>query len=357
MTRPGEEPPRNEPTRDDPARRIKGFPVPDGPFYPADATIDELLRYGLPPRPDAGTQPQLRRAWDRVFAQPLVLKPFTFDRGLFERVTYLIKPRIPNTAARLQSRTESSSNWSGAYITANRGRRFGQVWGTFNIPDNLKIPPPPLQGDPGKDHRAACWIGLDGQRRYFNSSLPQIGVTSILETGGGRRAEAWVQWYARGEQAVHQVTLPLAVSPGQTVACVLRVTAPQEVVCSITNLSSGAATMSVTFTPPLAALPGGGFAYPDVSGATAEWIVERSRAVNNPHLDNFPDYGQVRFDDCLAVEGDTPSSPPVGGLTMTLKGARAIRMFDVLQGPARAQYISMPRKVEATTLRMRYGGF
>ncbi len=352
MTRPGENPPR-----EDPASRFTGFPVPDGPFNPAEATAEALQRFGLPPRPDPRLQPQLRLAWDRVFGQPLLLQPFVFDRVLNEQARYTIQPRLLKAPAPATSRIEASSNWSSAYITANRGRRFGQVWGTFTIPDNLKVPPAPLQGDPGKDYRAACWIGLDGQRRYFDASLPQIGATSILEPGGTRRAEAWVQWYAREEQTLQLVTLPLAVSPGQMVACVLTVTGPQEVVCSMTNLSSGAKTMPVKFNPPFAALPDGGFARPTVSGATAEWVVERSRDVNTSRLDNFPDYGQVSFHNCLAVEGDTPSGPPASGLPMTLKGARAIRMFDMLQGPARTQYISMPRKVEATTLRMRYGGF
>jgi hypothetical protein len=49
-------------------RRVRGFPVPpDGKFDPSKASREELLYYGLPPRPDRTRQPQAYAAWHTGF--------------------------------------------------------------------------------------------------------------------------------------------------------------------------------------------------------------------------------------------------------------------------------------------------
>ena len=347
-----------DPAAESAAQRVTAFPVPAENFDPTQAAPEELVRFGLPPRPDADAQPRLREAWDRAFGQPVMLLPFMIERGLQDLVRHRIQPKL---AARPAARTrfEASSNWSGAYVSASGGRGFVQVWGMWTVPDGLKVPPPPFQGDPAKDYKVAAWIGLDGQRRYFDSSLPQVGVTSILQPDGTRRAEAWVQWWARDEMNIQIVVLPIPVQPGQTVACVLTVLGPQEVACVVVNLSAMPVTVqAVSIIPPMAKAAGGGPARPSVTGATAEWVIERPRDVDLPRFENFPDYGQTRFDLCLAVEGGSPDFASVlDGQAVGLTGARDIRMFEMLDGPARTQYISMPRKVNSGTLRVRYGGF
>ena len=45
------------------------------------------------------------------------------------------------------------------------------------------------------------------------------------------------------------------------------------------------------------------------------------------------------------------------GLPQRLQGARRIRMFDVLQRPARTAFISMPRELDIASVHVRYGGF
>ena len=45
------------------------------------------------------------------------------------------------------------------------------------------------------------------------------------------------------------------------------------------------------------------------------------------------------------------------GLTQELRGARRIRMFDLLVNPARTEFISMPRKQSDTAIRVKYGSF
>jgi hypothetical protein len=350
--------PGQKPPADDLAGRVTAYPAPKENFNPSQAAPEELVSFGLPLRPGAG-QPLLREAWDRAFGQPIVLLPFKIERGLQELVRHRLQPRRLDARTRARTRFEASSNWSGAYVSPSDGQRFVQVWGMWTVPDGLKPPPPPFSGDTDKDYKVSCWVGLDGQRRYFDASLPQVGTTSILQPDGTRRAEAWVQWWARDELGLQLVVLPMAVQPGQPVLCVLTVLGPQEVACVVVNLGADPITaQAVSIIPPLAALPGGGSARPSISGATAEWVVERPRDVDLPRFENFPDYGQARFDLCMAVQGDAPDFASVlKGQAVGLQGARDIRMFEMLTGPARTQYISMPRKVNDHTLRVRYGGF
>ena len=73
-------------------------------------------------------------------------------------------------------RRESSLNWSGAYVTPRNGRQFTEVHGRWEVP--AVAVPSGTSGSP--EFRSSIWIGLDGQRRYFDSSLPQIGTAQVL---------------------------------------------------------------------------------------------------------------------------------------------------------------------------------
>jgi hypothetical protein len=81
----------------------------------------------------------------------------------------------------LGTRYETSPNWSGAYITPKRSRMFTEVHGSWQVP----TPSPPVDGKGSPpadgDYRSSAWIGLDGQRRYLNSSLPQIGTSQFVK--------------------------------------------------------------------------------------------------------------------------------------------------------------------------------
>ena len=74
---------------------------------------------------------------------------------------------------------------------------------------------------------------------------------------------------------------------------------------------------------------------------------------------NLPDYGEIAFDLCVAVEAPAPDAVSLlsGGVGQRLRGARLLRMFDVLSQPMRTVYLSMPNKLDDLSLRVRYGGF
>jgi hypothetical protein len=344
---------------DDLRRRFKACPVPEGSFDPSKASPETLRTFGLPPRPHAETEPLLRRVWNRGFGRPMRLMAYGFHAAFVEASSY--RPIIRQAEAPPEeTRIEKSSNWSGAYLTANRYRKFMQVWGRWTIPDHLKIPPAPFEGPPGVSYVCSSWIGLDGQRRYLDSSLPQIGTASTLRPDGTTVAEAWTQWWARGDANTAPLPIGLTVSPGDEVLCVLTALDPQTVVFVMVNLSAVPLPegMAVLGTSPPVTLPDNSVVHPDIAGVTAEWVIERPRILGQTTRYNFPDYRRTEFKSCIAVEADRVdiSSLP-SGVMQELRGERFIRMFDVLANPARTAYISMPRKLSDSSISVKYGGF
>ncbi len=338
-------------------KRFHAFPVPPARFNPVTASPAQLSEFGLPPRPDPVRQPLLRQIWERGFGAPLTLLEFRLDERLIEATDYRPKIRQATERSVAETRFEDSSNWSGAYITANFGKQFLQIWGLWTIPANLQLPPGPFQRPPGIDYICSNWIGLDGQRFYLDSSLPQIGTLSQLQANGTTTAQAWTQWWARYSNYTVPVPLGLGVAPGDQVLCVLTATDPQTVIFVMVNLSTLHA-IAVMATAPTVTLPNQTQATPDIAGATAEWIVERPAIPGQQTRYNFPDYGRTEFDLCVAVESDSVDIASLfDGTLQDLEVARRIRMFDVLQNPGRTVFISMPRKLDDTTVRLSYGGF
>jgi hypothetical protein len=345
-------------------KRFHGFPVPDGPFNPATASQEQLREFGLPPRPDPVTQPLLRQIWDRGFGEPLSLQQFSVDERLVEETGYRPQGGYAKEQPIAETRFETSLNWSGAYITANRAKEFVQIWGIWTIPSNLKLPPDPFKGPEGSDYVCSNWIGLDGQRRYLDSSLPQIGTSSTLQADGAITAQAWTQWWAR-ERGINNtpptpLPPPFNVAPGDQVMAVLTVNDPRTVTCVMVNLSTQPlpTATSVNATVPSVQLPDGTMAIPEIAGATAEWIVERPAIPGQSIFYNLPNYGVSGFDLCMAVEGDgVEILSLVGGLSQDLQGARFIRMYDRLKDPWRTAFISMPERRNDTAVQISYGGF
>jgi hypothetical protein len=352
-----------EPVIMDIEARFRGFSVPRMTIKPATGQPDELTRLGLPPKPSSSAPPLLQKVWDRVFGQPLQLQAFKVEPALIEATQFRLFEKAVAKASFDGFNYETSSNWSGAYITANRDKHFLQVWGVWTIPADLQLPPHGLQGPANIPYMCANWIGLDGQRRYLDSSLPQIGTVSILQPGGTTTADSWIQWWARGSGNTAPVPLGLAVAPGQTVACVLTALSPTSVSGVMVNLSTSLPTaVAIMMVAPMVTLPDGSTVQPKIAGATAEWIVERPKVPPQPNQPpnryNFPDYGQSGFDFCVAVEGDRVDivSLPTG-IPQDLTGARRIRMFEVLGNPTRTRYISMANKLDNVTLQTKYGSF
>ena len=324
--------------------RTERFETPDTPYDPLEARDDDLERYGFPPRPDAYEQPDLHAFWHKMFS-----------RGILEfvEIDFSLLPPQRETGSAQSARTlfsrthrEGSLNWSGAYITPRDGLMFTNVVGSWRVP-TVTAPP---GWSPFDTFGSSVWIGLDGQRRYLHSTLPQIGTGQYLNLPSqpGSTSRAWFQWWPQSEMTLNGMT----VVPGDYMMAWLRVVNVHAVHMSLLNWSrltlarftwpAPMVTMPPFITTPVQAI---------VSGATAEWVTERPAIAPTPVLYNLPAYSTVHFDDCLAASALSPGLPFVA---RDVDNPRLIRMYRRATSPRRAVTISVGRRVSAHEVETRY---
>jgi hypothetical protein len=313
-------------------------PPPAG-FDPMTAPQAELLALGFPSRPDPGFQPAEYAIWQDMFAAPLEFSDFAFDilpsfiaqsRGFFGQL-----PRL-----------QTSGNWSGAYITPRDGTVFRTIWGRWKVP----VPALPPGGVAADKYRSSTWIGFDGQRLYFKSTLPQIGTAqAINEVTGAAEYSAWWQWWVRNDigQAVPITLTGFAIQDGNRIRCYMKVSKNRrKVFFLIKNRSTGQLKHFVQRAP---------LAYLHhrftVTGATAEWVTERPADAPNPTPLPLPNYGTVDFRHCgaSAINRDTGAR-----VERSLSAARLIDMYIVKQNPERTAKISIAKSFDETEFFTRY---
>ena len=313
---------------------------PEG-FDPLVAPQEELTSFGFPLRPDQKRQPAEFAFWQKMFAKSLTFEEFRFEI-------------IPPVATQGHGffweapRRETSSNWSGAYITPRDGTVFSTIWTKFQVP----TPNLPPGATPGETDLSSTWIGFDGQRRYYMSTLPQFGTAQNIEPKMGvptRSYFAWWQWWVRGlpNQAI-PIKLPVPViHAGDLVMCYMQV-APDRAGVSfvITNVTTGRVLQFFQNAPP----PNGGLPF-KVSGATAEWVMERPAIPPDPTPVPLPDYGTVDFRDCGATAINLKTGATV---ERSLSGAKLIDMCVVRQNPERTVKISVPKQLDTTEFLTEY---
>jgi hypothetical protein len=313
------------------------FPVPQTPFYPPGATTQQLKDYGFPPIPDQRTQPRLYDFWFRMF-----------DRQIDNFVDPTFDFAIPRTGyganirpGRWRTHWESSLNWSGAYITPREGRTFTDIAAWWQVPQVN----PPAGSPPGAMFGSSVWVGLDGQRSYFNSTLPQVGTGQFINLPGmpGPSYRAWFQWWPDPEW-----TLWMPVAPYDLVFAWVLVIDSTHVHMMFLNVTQpGFATFIWTapsvYLPPFLMLP----TQARVSGATAEWITERPKIPYTDTLFELPDYDMVLFEDCVAASAFVPLGPIVD---RDVSNPRMIKMYRRATNPGRTVTISMPERVRINPL-------
>src|SRR5262245_42217487 len=280
---------RNSGFQDEVNRRVHFFPQPPEGFNPLTARPEALTRYGIPPKPDPAQQPALTRFWTEMYSLPLV---------------FVVPPSLPAVLPQPRISREASRNWSGAYITPRNGQQFTEVHATWEIP----LVAAPAGMSASAEYRSSIWIGLDGQRRYFDSSLPQLGTGQCVNAPLPTPAfHTWCQWWLRDNpQTYVPDILSVGVAPGQRVMASLRVLNETQVHGIIENRTTGA-ILPFIMVAPTDMLSGMQL---KVSGATAEWIVERPAGGIMGELYELPDYGIVHFTNCFALSAEMP----VGGV-------------------------------------------
>lgn len=324
-------------------RLPQNLPLPEG-FNPLTADREQLSHHGFPPRPDPATQRELSDVWIELFSPPL---EFDLLPDLTAELDFALPIQFRSAGnATTPSRREGSLNWSGGYITPRDGQMFTHVVGSFEVPTVSAPPGMPEQGE----YASSTWIGIDGQRSYLHSTLPQIGTAQHLNLGGthGRTTTAWVQWWPLVPFTFRHFT----VNPGDRVTCWLSVVDSTHVLAIIKNTTTGGIRMLVMQAPMVIDPP----RFPDpiqaeVSGATAEWVTERPAHLECPELYELPDYDEVVFKHCYAVSALGPDS---AGRVEKLVGPRLIRMYRVAEDPHRSVTISVAERLGEESVKTFY---
>jgi peptidase A4-like protein len=346
--------------------RIEDFPIPPETLDLLTATPDQLFHFGLPPRPALREEPELYAVWRSFFVPRPIFVPAEV-KEIIDVFAPLVR-QTPSGAAIFitgETRYETSRNWCGAYIEANDNKVLVQVSGRWAV----ARPSPPLGAPPPQDqpvvYACSTWVGLDGQRRYLDSSLPQIGTwqSVTVPPNGATTVDtyAWVQWWAKDSPVDGQSIAPLQilsvpVRPFDQVVCMVRVWEPSVAAVYVKNLRTNLLA-HFRIRAPTVILKGGHPHRYTISGATAEWIMERPTHLGTEEPYDLADFGSVELLHCHGVEADPTLQgwPWVVGTPQVLRGARFIRMYDTPGN--RTVFISMPQRTGDASVRVTYGGF
>jgi len=323
----------------------------------------------IPGEPDPITQPALRKAWGRMFEPSLEW----VEPDLVDLVPHRKKPRLHVTGLPQQpeiqqfldaasTRYETSKSWAGASIVPDEGKRFVQVYGEWTVP-KASIP---LGGIEPK-YFSATWIGLDGDRRYLDATLPQVGTQQNTPGTDPLLPElpeyyTWFQWWApRRIRPELWWIRGIPVGYYDEVMGLVWVVDPKIVAVVFCNLTRKKITWFVKDAPIYShRRHDSSLTYqPNISGATAEWIIEDPTkeidTTDNPHPLPFADYAKVIFRNCVA---GMATAPGAATSEKVLTAPRYKRMYEVLQRPLRTRLISMPEpRTKTTELTVNYGGF
>jgi hypothetical protein len=141
--------------------KLKPLPSPPAGFDPLKATNEELIKVGIPPRPDPKTQPGLYAKWNAVMSRPLTQVPSKFSlitqpRDALLRGLTTASPKAGPSA------NSTSTNWSGAVdLSLASGDSYVSVSGSWTVPN--AYPPASAQLSSGgwKDGMYLCvsWVG------------------------------------------------------------------------------------------------------------------------------------------------------------------------------------------------------
>lgn len=252
--------------------RITTF-TPNSALDPLTASADDLVKAGLPPRPE---DPALLARYQNVFKRL---------QGKFQYVTPTFrvdpsKTTHTNRGSRNGAGTETYDNWSGGVVYAPSGQSFKWVQGDWVVP-NVYAP------KQNQWYYCANWIGLDGDG---SGDVCQAGmICAVYQSGSSitRTIYPWHEWYPQSWVEITNLT----INPGDMITmllCTAQGEGSTSATIYFTNQTSGVST-SYTITAPSGT---------KLAGNSAEWIVETP--VVNGQLTQMPDYGEVFFSNCTA---------------------------------------------------------
>lgn len=265
-------------------------PAPEG-FDPIAATDRELLVHGYPARPDAKRHPELLDRWTQLMSRPMMfVEPqFATMQGAWSDLRY----ELP-----------VGTGWAGSTVFPAYPDTVASIHGQWTVP-HVVAPGP-------GDCICAEWVGIDGApgapHAPDSSDILQAGTTQWI-VGGVPDSFAWCEWWTEKPITITN----LAVSPGDTMHCMICVLTPTQGGIHLWNITTGAATSFIK-TP---MDPNSGIR---LVGNTAEWILEAPVRDELTSEMNLAQFGDVYFDNCLAFTQNGELLVAGGGRLVTLDG-------------------------------------
>jgi len=262
---------------------IRTFAPPPTDLDPLTASAADLIRFGLPRRPDENPEllARYRNLYTRLKGKLRFVEP-TFE--IDANKTTHVQP------GQTTAGTLTSGNWSGGVVFAPQGQSFTWVQADWVCP-NVYAP------TQNRSYYNVNWIGIDG---WGSGDVCQAGMVCSV-TNNSRTINPWHEWYP--SSWVNITNLPIL--PGDMISMLICTGGAGSTSASISfaNVSSGlAASYSIT-------APAG----TKLAGNSAEWIAETPGI--NGQLAEMPDYGEVFFSNSQAgltngstVNGGTGSS-------------------------------------------------
>jgi hypothetical protein len=283
---------------------VMRFAPPPSSFNPLMASNDQLLRYGLPPRPDASKSPKLYAQWMQGMSIRLIAVVPTFTRttvqhGPARDVPTNDKSRPKNGA----TYNTTSSNWSG-YTILDIDGPFLPSQSTTSIASvgaELAVPKATCTQLKSGQYWSSQWVGFDG---FVSRDVVQAGVTADLSCPAAMASYyLWMEWFPAYEIKIG--TFPVA--PGdELLIMVMKVDTTSTARVFIESVETGNYT-SLQLNAPAGV---------NFVGDSAEWIVERP-AINGT-VAALANYWVVLFRYAAATATNsttyTPGIAPTGSI-------------------------------------------
>lgn len=290
-------------------------------FNPLTASDEEVITFGLPPRPDATAHPEAYKSWQRAMAaskQSIV--PELHLTNVFHG---------PMQLARELNSPVNSQNWSAVVVKSsatsyNTSTSFYYVLADYVVPVASQAYG---QCTGGWDY-SASWVGIDG---VSTNDLFQAGTESDAYCSGTTKSSnyyAWYEWVPNNPNLAMQIK-NFPISPGDDIYVQVWNTSATQGWVYIVNYNTN---QSVNLSIPA---PSG----TKLVGNSAEWVVERP-TLQNGSYGTLTNYIWEYFSSAMASTiGDTTYAPSsASAILYTMYSGSSAISYPTILGTSAIQF-------------------